>query len=212
MRDSCEFLKEGLCTLLDEPCFTLKKKSNCAWRSHYSWLQPILGEPKINSELKQKILPKALEKWKSHAKNRGGGRSMTARPFEDSLGEVVEYYLEDLGVQVDIRKKKSIIEGFNPIVDVLIKKEGYPTSFILAKTYLGQGELRECFGNAYFMKSVLGSRDTRCFVVTIPDIRSTIKNMIELIGLYFDGVYSLSCKPPVDDLINELRILYKPPS
>jgi len=137
---------------------------------------------------------------------------MTARPFEDSLGEVVEYYLEDLGVQVDIRKKKRIIEGFNPIVDVLIKKEGYPTSFILAKTYLGQGELRECFGNAYFMKRVLGSRDTRCFVVTIPDIGSTIKNMIELSRLYFDGVYSLSGKPPVDDLINELRFLYKPPS
>jgi len=208
MSNICEHLKEGLCTSLGEQCFSPNNQANCGWYAHYNWLQPVEGEPMINAELKQNILKKALANWKGYAIKPTGGRSMTARPFEDSLKEMFDQHLKDLDIQVNVRKQEKIVAGFEPIVDVLIKKEGYPTSFMLAKTYLGQGELRECFGNAYFTKIVLGSKNTRCFVVTINKFRPTIKELIKLSGSFFDGVYSLSDKPPVDDLVIVLRDLY----
>jgi len=200
MNDVCELLKEGLCTSLNEPCLKSNPK-NCAWRHHYNWLQLIPGEPPINADLKQKIFPKALAKWR-------GGRNMTARPLEDSLKEMFDYHLKDLDVQINVRKQEKIIDGFNPIVGVLIKKEDYPTSFILAKSYLGARELRECFVNAYFTKVLLGSKNTRCFVVAIDKVRSSIRELIKLSGPFIDEVYSLSDNPPVDDLVRNLRILY----
>jgi hypothetical protein len=200
MNDICELLKEDLCTSLNEPCSKSNPK-NCVWRHHYNWLQLVPGEPPINADLKQKIFPKALAKWK-------GGRNMTARPLEDSLKEVFDYHLRDLDVQINVRKQVKIIDGFNPIVGVLIKKDYYPTSFILAKTYLETGELRECFVNAYFTKVLLGSKNTRCFVVTIDRLRASIRELIKLSGSFFDGVYSLSGNPPVDDLVRILRALY----
>ena len=200
MNDICELLKEDLCTSLDEPCSKSNPK-NCVWRHHYNWLQLVPGEPPINADLKQKIFPKALAKWK-------GGRNMTARPLEDSLKEVFDYHLRDLDVQINVRKQVKIIDGFNPIVGVLMKKDGYPTSFILAKTYLETGELRECFVNAYFTKILLGSKNTRCFVVTIDRLRTSIRELVKLSGSFFDGVYSLSGNPPVDDLVRILRALY----
>jgi hypothetical protein len=200
MNDICELLKEDLCTSLNEPCSKSNPK-NCVWRHHYNWLQLVPGEPPINADLKQKIFPKALAKWK-------GGRNMTARPLEDSLKEVFDYHLRDLDVQINVRKQVKIIDGFNPIVGVLMKKDGYPTSFILAKTYLETGELRECFVNAYFTKVLLGSKNTRCFVVTIDRLRASIRELIKLSGSFFDGVYSLSGNPPVDDLVRILRALY----
>lgn len=200
MNDVCELLKEGLCTSLDEPCLKSNPK-NCVWRHHYNWLQLIPGEPSINADLKQKIFPRALAKWK-------GGRNMTARPLEDSLKEVFDCHLKDLDVKINVRKQVKIIDGFNPIVGVLMKKDGYPTSFILAKTYLETGELRECFVNAYFTKILLGSKNTRCFVVTIDRLRTSIRELVKLSGSFFDGVYSLSGNPPVDDLVRILRILY----
>jgi len=133
---------------------------------------------------------------------------MTARPFVDSLKEVLDYHLKDLDVQINVRKQEKIIDGFNPIVDVLMKKDGYPTSFILVKTYFGTGELRECFGNAYFTKKLLGNEDTRCFVVTIDKFRTSVRELIKLSGSFFDEVYSLSDNPPVDDLVRTLLILY----
>jgi len=196
----CELLKEGLCTSLNEPCLKPNPK-NCAWHHHYNCLQLVPGEPPINADLKQKIFPKTLAKWK-------GGRNMTARPLEDSLKEVFDYYLKDLDVQINVRKQEKIIDGFNPIVGVSIKKDGCPTSFILAKTYLRTGELRECFGNAYFTKVLLSSKDTRCFVVTIDKFRTSVRELIKLSGPFFDGVYSLSDNPPVDDLARILRSLY----
>jgi len=200
MKDVCELLKDGLCISLNEPCLKSNPK-NCAWHHHYNWLQLVPGEPPINADLKQKIFPRALAKWR-------GGRNMTARPFEDSLKEVFDYHLKDLDVQINVRKQERIIDGFNPIVGVLIKKDDYPTSFILVKTYLGTGELRECFVNAYFTKILLGSKDTRCFVVTIDKLRTSVRELIKLGEPFFDEVYSLSDNPPVDDLIRVLRILY----
>jgi len=133
---------------------------------------------------------------------------MTARPLEDSLKEVFDYHLKDLDVQINVRKQEKIIDGFNPIVGVLIKKDGYPTSFILAKTYLRTGELGECFVNAYFTKILLGSKNTRYFIVTVDKFRTSIRELIKLSGSFFDGVYSLSDNPPVDDLFRILRMLY----
>ena len=61
-------------------------------------------------------------------------------------------------VQVNVRKQEKIIDGFNPIVGVLRKKNGYPTSFILAETYLRAGELRECFVKHTLRRCCLAAR------------------------------------------------------
>ena len=104
----CELLKGGLCTPLNEPCFTPKNKSNCGWHAHHNWLQLIPGEPQINAALKKKIFPEARARWKDYAKNRTGGRSMTARPFEDSLKEEVDNYLKDLDIQIYVRNRRKL--------------------------------------------------------------------------------------------------------
>jgi len=211
MSANCQHFNNNNCLALNVQCANPNQLKNCAWKAHYQWLQLDPNEQTLfplNASLKQQILTGASINWRKYALNRTGGRNMTATPFEDSLSKIITQNLGKNNVKVQTRKQEKIALGFKPIVDILIKKDGYPSTFILLKTYLGPGELRACVGNAFFTKNLLGSKHSRCYVVTLNDFSSSLKELIRISGSLFDGLYSVSGQSKVDGLIQNLSKLY----
>lgn len=203
----CEYFKDGICEPLDERCPYLKHTRNCGFRSHYACLTHTKGDPPRTAEIKRAILPKALKGWREHFhKLPHGGRQMTARPLEDAIKDAVELSLKPMGVQVQERKKMKIIKEYNIIMDIRIEKKGYPTTLISVKSYLGKGEFRNSFTNAYFVKLRKGLNNVRFYIVTM--ILYCKREMVDLARPYIDGIYSLDKKPYIDELFDELQSIY----
>jgi hypothetical protein len=93
-------------------------------------------------------------------------------------------------------------------MDGVLEKNGYPTTLISIKTWLGTDSFRESFGNAYFIKTMHGRRNIRFYVITLFPFEYISKEWVELAKPFVDGVYSLSETPYVDNFIEELRTLY----
>lgn len=149
-REPCRYPSDdGKCSILDIPCEFPDKPQNCGFRCHYNCLTITVDSP-ITSEIKKRMLPRVVNNWKSRSGS--GARNMTGRPFEDVTSEILKELLSHLNVEIVTRKKFEIVPGVNTIVDIKIEKPGYPTSIISMKTWIGNGEFRNCLGDAYLIK------------------------------------------------------------
>ena len=203
----CKYLENNNCLLLNETCFNREKLGICGFREHYYRLQPSKTNPPITTEIMRIVLDRALEQWKSYARDPSPGRKqMTARPLEDTIMDFLESNLAPLHVQVKVRRQFSIAKGVNSIIDGLLTKNEYPTTLISVKTWLGTGYFRDSFGDAYFAKMMYGRRNVRYYVVTLSSHIS--EELVDLAKPHIDEVYSLSQGPYIDELVKYLRSLY----
>jgi len=183
----------------------------CGFRDHYNYLPPSSQDPPSTRKIKQSIFNEVIKRWKAYGSNPSvGKKQMTARPLEDGIVECLRW-LEKYGVQVSPRKSFEIIEGVSTIIDCVLTKKEYPTTLISVKTWLGTDSFRESFGNAYFIKTSYGRRNIRFYIVTLFPFKYISRDWIELAKPFVDEVYSLSETPYIDELLNELDIMYKTP-
>jgi len=202
--DSCEYLSDKACCPLDRPCLFLGKPQNCGFRAHYVCLDTT-GDPLITAEIKEILTPKVVKNWKKYRGS--GGRQMTARPLEDSVSEVLKSKLGHIGVEVKTRKKLEISPGVKTIMDITVEEPGYPSTLISMKTWIGAGEFRNCFGNAYFIKMMYGMIKTRFYIVTLLPVQMSTE-LVKLAKPYIDGLYGLAEEPYIDELFESLEELY----
>jgi len=203
--DSCVYLRGKLCYPLNRECLFLNAPENCGFLAHYIHLDSITNDLPITAEVKKILTPRMIENWKIY---RGGGaRHMTARPFEDSVSKVLESRLSPLGVKVRTRKMIEIVPGVRTIMDISIEKPDYPTSLISLKTWIGDGEFRNCFGNAYFIKSMHGRMKIRFYIVVLIPTQIS-RELVKMAKPFIEGLYSLSEEPYIDDLFVILEGLY----
>jgi hypothetical protein len=147
---------------------------------------------------------------------RPGKKDMTGRPLEKGIRKVLKEELAGFNVSIPDSGKKFTIweaptkeEEINIISDCMIKKQGYPTSIVSVKSWIGSTQLRETFAYAYFSKSFHGQKNIRVYMVGLQPIRKDIKDLAKICRPYIDGVYSLSEEPYIDELIEELKVIYK---
>lgn len=209
LKKYCKFLENFYCSLLDEKCFSSKRLGTCGFRDHYYYLQLRKQDAPLTIIIKKSIHNEVMKRWKDYATNLSPGKKqMTARPLEDGILEALKSELTPLNVQANVRKMFKITKGVTPIIDGILRKDGYPTTLISIKTWLGTDFFRESFGNAYFTKIMHGRRNLRFYVITLFPVTYVSKEWIELAKPYIDGVYSLSEKPYIDELVKELKTLY----
>lgn len=208
----CDQLAEdGACKILNEECFRKRMRTQCDFIEHYQLLVNRSSDPPIASQIKSELINPILESWKDYAKNPSPGKKgMTAYPFEAAIRNAIKENLCSLAVEVaeqGIRypfwKKLKIIP------DCLIKKVGYPACIISMKSWIADGQIRETFAYAYFAKTWHGQKNIRVYMLGFNPIENYLQGLIDICEPYIDGVYSLSGKPYVDELIGELEKIYR---
>ena len=208
----CVYLTRGQCNILEERCLKLRSDDKwCDFLHYYGKLKEISNDvPNISSGARSNMLEPFLSNWKTHAQNPLPGRKdMTARPLEKEFRDILKSALNPLGVVVPETGQAFKIWGNTKIIaDALATKERFPTCIFSAKTWLGEGQIRETFGYAYLSKMWLGQRNIRVYMVGLQEISEHLRPLIELFKPYVDGVYSLCGTPYVDDLIKEVKRLY----
>jgi len=196
---TCKELKK-LCSVKEQ-----NKDRRCAFSEHFEKLKPSSADMPEAVKIKEEILNKTIEEWKKHTSS--GGRHMTARPLEDAVYNAIKNMLGDC---VDQRKKIKIGKERNIVVaDCLVRKNDRPTSLISIKTWLTTEAIRETFAYAYLIReNPPVHKGAKVFMVTLIPICSKHEAWIKAFNDYIDGVYSLSGKPYIDDLLKELRVIY----
>jgi len=166
----------------------------------------MIGEPPITTEIKKRMLPRVVQGWKERGGT--GARNMAGRPFEDITSDVFKEKLSHLNVKILTRKQFEVAPGVKTIVDIRIEKPDYPTAVISLKTYVDNDVFRNCFGDAYFTKSMYGMLKTRFYIIVfIPKAFSD--GLMKMAKPHIDGLYQLSGEPYVDELFGILEGIYK---
>lgn len=178
---------------------------------HYECLTKTSKEPKIARALKRDILPEIIDNWKRYAKNpRPGKKDMTGGPLERGIRGLLKKQLETLSVTTSESGEEFFVwEKVRIIADCLSQKPKYPTSIFSVKSWIGPTQIRETFAYAYFSKTWLGQKNIRIYMVTLQPVEDSLRSLIETCKPYVDGVYSLSGKPYIDELVSELRKIYQ---
>jgi len=208
---SCKNLSNGKCTKLDVPCRRKKRKQVCQFPLHYEYLTQSSKDERIAKILKSSILPEVLENWKAYVQNpRPGKKDMTGGPLERGIRNLLKNELGKLSVITsESGEEFPIWDGVRIIADCISKKEGHPIAIFSIKSWIGPAQIRETFAYAYFSKNWYGQRNMRVYMITLPPIEKSLKSLIETSRPYIDGVYSLSGKPYIDELIDELKETYQ---
>jgi hypothetical protein len=207
----CNYLSHQTCQKLKEKCFRLTQQSECDFITrYYPLLVNHLHDPPLAQTVKTDLLDPIKQSFRSYAKNPAPGKKvMVAQPFEKVIRTTLKNQLTPLGVTVTQTGKRYPVSGSTSvIVDCLAKKGGYPDSIFSMKTYIGGEQLRETFAYAYFAKNWDKKRNVRVYMVIFQPIPPHCQDWIKLCSSYIDGVYSLSGKPYIDDLLDELRRVY----
>lgn len=208
---SCEKLSNGKCTILDVPCRRSEMKHVCKFPLHYKYLTQTSEDERIAKILKESIKSEILEKWKAYVQNtRPGKKDMTGGPLEKGIRNLLKNELGKLSVTTsESGEKFQIWDGVRIIADCISKKEGHPTAIFSIKSGIGPTQIRETFAYAYFSKNWRGHRNMRVYMITLFPIKKSLRSLIETSRPYIDGVYSLSGKPYIDELIDELKKTYQ---
>jgi hypothetical protein len=194
---------------MNKECYHPRSENECSLSIYYNYLEYTRNDPPISQEVKRIMKPEFLERWKNYSQDRPGKKDMTGIPLENALRTVLKNKLSPYGVMVSERGKKfNIFEKETIIPDALAIKEGKPTSLFSVKSWIGQTQLRETFAYGYFSKIWHGQKNIRLYMITIQDLKQSIKAMSSICHPYIDGVFSLSDNPYFDVLIEELQKLY----
>lgn len=210
----CEKLSGESCSLVGERCFRIQAGTQCEYIGYYKRLKDMGKDtPAIAARARTSMIDPLLASWKKYARHPlPGVKSVVAFPLEREVRAILKSELEPLGVAVnDTGTKYRIWEDIAIIADGLAQKEGFPTSIISVKTWLGEGQIRETFAYAYWAKTWLGRKQIRVYQVAIlktPTKGKTIEGLIEICKPYLDGVFYLTEAPYIDDLIRELKEIY----
>lgn len=199
------FNADGTCSIAEKPCWYTVNRSVCACNSHYEYLTAT-GEPPITTEIKKRMLPRVVQLWKERGGT--GARNMAGRPFEDVTSDMFKEKLGHLNVEIKTRKEFFIAPGVRTIADIRIEKPDYPTSVISTKTYVDNDVFRNCFGDAYFTKSMYGMLKIR-FYITVLLPKAFSDGLMKMAKSHIDGLYQLSGEPYVDELFGLLEEMYK---
>ena len=180
----CAHLAGEQCNILEERCLKLRSDDKwCDFLNYYKKLTEI-GEdvPLISRRARNDMLAPLLSSWKTHAQNPLPGRKdMTARPLENELRYILKSELGHLGVSIpETGQAFRIWESTKIIADALAMRENSPTCIFSAKTWLGEGQIRETFGYAYLAKMWLGQKDIRVYMVGLQEISEHLQPLIEL--------------------------------
>lgn len=208
---NCKRNKTNKKCVLETQC---KKKSvggRCEFTVHYDNLKPKSSDPVLARQLKTVMKPKVLGGWEDFVSDRKlGKKRMTGGAFEVALREVFKKNLAKSKVTVwDTGKRLSLSKlGFDIVPDLLIEKKGYPMSIISAKTWLGQEQLKETFGSAYFAKHNYPRKSIRVFMAVFLPTPNWNPKLEEACKEYIDGIYWVSQKPYIDSLLVQLREIY----
>ena len=210
----CEKLSGESCSLVEEKCFRIEAGEQCEYIHYYKRLKDINKDtPAIAARARTSMIAPLLASWKKYAQHPlPGVKNVVASPLEREVRAILKFELEPLGVTVsDTGKKYRIWRDIAIIADGLVEKEGFPTSIISVKTWLGEGQIRETFAYAYWAKTWLGQKQIRVYQVAIlktPTKGKTIDSLIEICKPYLDGIFCLTEVPYIDDLIRELKEIY----
>ena len=204
--------------VLEAQCKKKDLSSTCVFPGHYETLTTKLDDPSLVKNVKDRMREGFNRSWAEFVQNpMPGNKSMTGGAFEKAIREVISEALEPLGVTVSRTGKKLGKEGMTDLcgnVDCLIKKDGYPTSIVSAKTWLGMEQLRETFATAYFAKFYYGQKSVRVYMVVFTPFSHNL-NWERACMPYIDGIYGLAPKGAsegfhyIDDLLKELRNTYE---
>lgn len=210
---SCGKLSGETCQVVNERCFRLQAKEPCEYIDYLQRLADPKNTPPIATRAKKDMIDPLLASWKKYAqKPLPGIKGVVAIPLEREVRAILKSELQPLGVTVyDAGKKYRIWEDTAIIADGLVEKEGFPTSIISVKTWLGEGQIRETFAYAYWAKTWLGRRQISVYQIAIlktPTKGKTIEGLIEICKPYLDGVFYLTEEPYIDDLIEKLKQSY----
>lgn len=210
----CKKLLGESCSVVGEKCFRIQAGKQCDYIDYYERLEAI-GEdtPAIATRGRRSMIAALLASWKKYAQHPlPGVKNVVASPLEREVRAILKFELEPLGVVVyDTPKKYRIWEDIAIIADGLAQKEGFPTSIISVKTWLGEGQIRETFAYAYLAKTWLGQKNIKVYEVAIlktPTKGKTIEGLVEICKPYLDGAFFLTEAPYIDDLISELKEIY----
>lgn len=208
----CENLSGERCTLLKEECFRVSQQKKCDLLIyHHPYLRMNPKDSPKTKELKRRLLPRVLEKWKQYARAPSPGKkNMTGGPLEKEIRLFIREDLSKLGVEVPEEGRKfEAWGGMRIIPDCLITKEGRPTSIVSVKCWIGPTQLRETFAYAYFSKTWLGHKHIRVYMIELQKPKEYLRSAINRCSPYIDGVYSVSQKPYFDGLLEQLKNLYR---
>ena len=209
----CKKLSGESCSVVGEKCFRIQTEKQCEYIEYYERLEAI-GEdtPAIATRARRRMIAPLLASWKKHARHPlPGSKNVVASPLEGEVIAVLKSELEPLGVTVHAQKAYCVWGDIPIRADGLVEKEGFPTSIISVKTWLGQGPIRETFAYAYWAKTWLGQKQIRVYHVAIwktPTQGKTTEALIEICKPYLDGAFFLTEVPYIDDLIRELKEIY----
>jgi len=211
---ACKKFEVGNKCDLERWCKDKEKELECRYPRHYASLKVRESDPELVKYLKKKMSQPFRDRWKDYVEHKASGKKrMTGGTFEETLREVFKERLADLGVNVwDTGKKLELKKfGFNIIPDCLIKKKGYPTTIISAKTGFGAEQVRETFASAYFAKRCYGKKSVKVYMAIFlrPVSDSESNSALEkACKPYIDGIYWLSHEPYIDSLCEELCEIY----
>lgn len=169
----------------------------------YDKIKPKESDPPLTRQVKERMLPDVLSRWKKYTEKPTGGRQMVARPLEDHVMDVIE---EQIGADVKKRKKFLIWKDMDIRIDGLIEKQ--PKTLISCKVTLAPEAFRESFSYAYFAKQWHGMKNIRFYIVATYSVSESSKKLVEAGKPYVDGIYYLSEHPYLDELLNELKRMY----
>ncbi|MBS7636744.1 hypothetical protein KEJ37_05355 [Candidatus Bathyarchaeota archaeon] len=207
----CEKLSGQKCVILGVKCHRLQTKEQCDLPYHYKYLTKVSSDPQLAKRIKQKILPDVIEKWKDYAINpRPGKKDMTGGPLEKGIRMVLKDELSPLGATVSYTGKRFFVWENVPIIaDCIIEKSEKPSTILSIKSWIGCTQIRETFGYAYLSKTWLGQKNIRIYMISLQPIEDLNKSLINACKPYIDGVYSLSGDPYIDELLTELKRIYR---
>ncbi|MFO7996417.1 MAG: hypothetical protein R6U93_04635 [Dehalococcoidia bacterium] len=209
----CRHLSGESCSVVGERCFRIQSGTQCEYIDYYERLKDMAKDtPAIAARARTSMIDSLLASWKKYAQHPLPGlKTVVASPLERIVAAILKSELEPLGVTVRAQENFPIWSGTEIRADGLVEKEGFPTSIISVKTWLGLGQIRETFAYAYWAKTWLGQKHIRVYHVAIlktRTLRQTTERLIEICKPYLDGAFFLTEAPYIDELVRELTESY----
>jgi hypothetical protein len=213
----CIMLKSGkYCESLSQKfsanigCYRAGEKE-CAYKTYYDHFSKIdNATPELSSKVNNRLKDKFFDNWKARSqKKHTNDKSVLSVPFEHVLREILNEELGKIGVVIT-NKSREVAKGCRINADAIAEKEGYPTCIFSFKTWIGLEQIRETFAYAYLAKESFGKENIRVYELGFIKV-GQVDNWIKACGPFLDGVFYLTEKPFLDDLITELTEMYSEP-
>ena len=85
-------------------------------------------------------------------------------------------------------------------------------TFIAIKTWIGSGDtIRDVMMTGHFLKREFGERYAKVYAIALVSVLPRRKErLIEEVRRYIDGLYFVDQPPYIDDLVQELKRIYRP--